>query len=123
MLLLARKRGLLHTRDIAGLGVPTVVLTRLVRGGQLVRAGRGVYALAGQSGSAHRSLAEVALQFATEVLTPGGAFLCKVFQGGTESQLLTLLKRDFTTVRHIKPPASRTESARSEEHTSELQSR
>ena len=57
------------------------------------------------------SLAEVALQFATEVLTPGGAFLCKVFQGGTESQLLTLLKRDFTTVRHIKPPASRTESA------------
>ena len=62
VLRLARKRGLLHTRDIAGLGVPTVVLTRLVRGGQLVRAGRGVYALAGRSGSAHRSLAEVALR-------------------------------------------------------------
>jgi 23S rRNA (uridine2552-2'-O)-methyltransferase len=57
------------------------------------------------------SLAEVALQFATEVLAPGGAFLCKVFQGGTESELLMLLKRDFATVRHIKPPASRAESA------------
>lgn len=58
----ARKRGLLHTRDFAELGVPTVVLTRLVRAGKLVRAGRGVYTLAGHAGSEHRSLAEVALR-------------------------------------------------------------
>lgn len=62
VLRLARQRRLLHTRDIASLGVPTVVLTRLVRGGKLVRAGRGVYAIPGQPGSAHRSLAEVALR-------------------------------------------------------------
>ena len=62
VLRLARKRGLLHTRDIAALGIPTVVLTRLVRGGQLVRRGRGVYAVPGRQGSAHRSLAEVALR-------------------------------------------------------------
>lgn len=62
VLRLARKRGLLHTRDIAALGVPTVVLTRLVRAGKLERAGRGVYAFAGRPTSAHRSLAEVALR-------------------------------------------------------------
>jgi 23S rRNA (uridine2552-2'-O)-methyltransferase len=56
-------------------------------------------------------LAELAYAFAAEVLTPGGAFLCKVFQGGSESSLLKTLKRDFTTVRHVKPPASRAESA------------
>ncbi|MEX2205248.1 MAG: type IV toxin-antitoxin system AbiEi family antitoxin domain-containing protein [Myxococcota bacterium] len=59
---LARRRGLLHARDVAAAEIPTVVLTRLVRGGQLVRAGRGVYALPGRRGSAHRSLAEVALR-------------------------------------------------------------
>lgn len=56
-------------------------------------------------------LAEAAIEFACEVLTPGGAFLSKVFQGGTESDLLALLKKDFATVRHIKPPSSRAESA------------
>jgi 23S rRNA (uridine2552-2'-O)-methyltransferase len=56
-------------------------------------------------------LAEAAIQFASEVLSPGGAFLCKVFQGGTESQLLQFLKRDFAVVRHVKPPASRAGSA------------
>jgi 23S rRNA (uridine2552-2'-O)-methyltransferase len=56
-------------------------------------------------------LAEAAAQFACEVLSPGGSFLCKVFQGGTEKDLLDLLKRSFTTVRHVKPPASRKESA------------
>jgi 23S rRNA (uridine2552-2'-O)-methyltransferase len=45
------------------------------------------------------------------VLAPGGSFVTKVFQGGAERQLLTLLKRDFATVRHAKPPASRAESA------------
>ena len=56
-------------------------------------------------------LAEAAIAFANEILMPGGAFLSKVFQGGTESELLRLLKQDFATVRHIKPPSSRAESA------------
>jgi 23S rRNA (uridine2552-2'-O)-methyltransferase len=56
-------------------------------------------------------LAEAAAHFACDVLAPGGAFLCKVFQGGTERELLDLLKRRFTTVRHVKPPASRSGSA------------
>lgn len=57
------------------------------------------------------ALAEAAAFFAREVLKPGGAFLCKVLQGGTESSLLAELKRDFETVKHVKPPASRTDSA------------
>ncbi len=56
-------------------------------------------------------LAEAALAFALEVLNPGGAFLCKVFQGGSERELLAELKQRFRTVRHIKPPASRADSA------------
>jgi 23S rRNA (uridine2552-2'-O)-methyltransferase len=56
-------------------------------------------------------LAEAAADFAMEVLSPGGAFVCKVFQGGTERDLLERLKRAFDTVRHVKPPASRQESA------------
>jgi 23S rRNA (uridine2552-2'-O)-methyltransferase len=57
------------------------------------------------------ALVEVAVEFAREVLAPGGAFLAKVLQGGTEATLLTLLKRDFTTVKHVKPAASRSDSA------------
>lgn len=57
------------------------------------------------------ALAEAAAHFATDVLKTGGTFLCKVFQGGTERDLLDILKRSFTTVRHVKPPASRAESA------------
>ena len=45
------------------------------------------------------------------ILKPGGAFVAKVFQGGTEGELLAALKRDFAEVRHAKPPASRAESA------------
>jgi 23S rRNA (uridine2552-2'-O)-methyltransferase len=56
-------------------------------------------------------LAEAAIHFAREILGPGGAFVAKVFQGGTESQLLADLKRDFATVRHVKPAASRADSA------------
>jgi 23S rRNA (uridine2552-2'-O)-methyltransferase len=56
-------------------------------------------------------LAEAAAEFACDVLEPGGAFVCKVFQGGTERELLERLKRAFAAVRHIKPPASRAESA------------
>jgi 23S rRNA (uridine2552-2'-O)-methyltransferase len=57
------------------------------------------------------ALAEAAAQFAREVLGLGGSFLCKVLQGGTEAALLAELKRDFSNVKHIKPPASRTDSA------------
>lgn len=56
-------------------------------------------------------LAESAAHFAVDVLAKGGAFLCKVFQGGTERDLLDLLKRNFAVVRHVKPPASRADSA------------
>ncbi|CAA7612879.1 RlmE family RNA methyltransferase [Magnetospirillum sp. UT-4] len=56
-------------------------------------------------------LVEVALDFALEVLAPGGTFVAKVFQGGTEKTLLDTLKTNFATVRHAKPPASRKESA------------
>lgn len=56
-------------------------------------------------------LCEVALEFAREVLAPGGAFLAKVFQGGTEHTLLADLKRDFSAVMHVKPGASRSDSA------------
>ncbi|WP_189989460.1 RlmE family RNA methyltransferase [Thalassobaculum fulvum] len=56
-------------------------------------------------------LCEAALEFAIEVLAPGGAFVAKVFQGGTEGELLARMKRAFRTVRHAKPPASRAESA------------
>lgn len=57
------------------------------------------------------ALAELAAHFAVEVLRPGGTFLAKVFQGGTERTLLDLLKRDFAIVKHVKPPASRSDSA------------
>jgi 23S rRNA (uridine2552-2'-O)-methyltransferase len=57
------------------------------------------------------ALAETATLFAREVLKPGGAFLCKVLQGGTEGTLLADLKRDFATVKHVKPSASRSDSA------------
>jgi 23S rRNA (uridine2552-2'-O)-methyltransferase len=57
------------------------------------------------------ALAELALDFAIRVLSPGGAFVAKVFQGGTEKDLLDLLKQRFATVRHVKPPASRKDSA------------
>jgi 23S rRNA (uridine2552-2'-O)-methyltransferase len=56
-------------------------------------------------------LAEAAAMFAREVLRPGGAFLAKVLQGGTEGALLAELKRDFATVKHVKPAASRADSA------------
>jgi 23S rRNA (uridine2552-2'-O)-methyltransferase len=57
------------------------------------------------------ALAEAAAEFAREVLAPGGAFLCKVLQGGTEGALLAALKRDFAAVKHVKPAASRADSA------------
>jgi 23S rRNA (uridine2552-2'-O)-methyltransferase len=57
------------------------------------------------------ALVEAAAEFASEVLKDGGSFLAKVIQGGTESELLAALKRDFATVKHVKPAASRADSA------------
>jgi 23S rRNA (uridine2552-2'-O)-methyltransferase len=57
------------------------------------------------------ALAELALDFALRVLAPGGAFVAKVFQGGSEKALLATMKQRFASVRHAKPPASRKDSA------------
>jgi 23S rRNA (uridine2552-2'-O)-methyltransferase len=57
------------------------------------------------------ALVEAAAQFAREVLRPGGSFVAKVLQGGTEAKLLADLKRDFTSVKHVKPGASRADSS------------
>ncbi|MGE0225046.1 MAG: RlmE family RNA methyltransferase [Acetobacteraceae bacterium] len=57
------------------------------------------------------ALAEMALEFALEVLAEGGAFVAKVFQGGSEREMLDRMKRHFAVVRHAKPPASRKESS------------
>ncbi len=56
-------------------------------------------------------LAETALAFAVEVLSPGGTFVAKVLQGGATNALLALLKKHFGSVRHVKPEASRKDSA------------
>jgi 23S rRNA (uridine2552-2'-O)-methyltransferase len=56
-------------------------------------------------------LAEMALDFAIGVLAPGGGFVAKVFQGGSEREMLARLKQHFAVVRHAKPPASRKESS------------
>ena len=57
------------------------------------------------------ALLDTALQFAREVLAPGGIFIAKVWSGGSEGELLSQMKRDFAKVRHVKPKASRSESA------------
>src|SRR5258707_105136 len=56
-------------------------------------------------------LAESAHDFAAQVLRPGGTFVAKVLRGGTERILLDTLKRDFVKVKHVKPAASRADSA------------
>jgi 23S rRNA (uridine2552-2'-O)-methyltransferase len=56
-------------------------------------------------------LVEAAADFAIETLSPGGAFVAKVLAGGTDAELLALLKRHFATVKHAKPPASRKDSS------------
>ena len=56
-------------------------------------------------------LVEAAAWFAIDTLAPGGAFVAKVLAGGTDTELLTLLKRHFASVKHAKPPASRKDSS------------
>ena len=57
------------------------------------------------------AVVEAAYYFAKEVLKPGGCFVAKVFQGGAQNTLLAEMKRDFKTIKHIKPPSSRKESS------------
>jgi 23S rRNA (uridine2552-2'-O)-methyltransferase len=57
------------------------------------------------------ALVEAALDLAEDILAPGGAFLCKVLQGGADKDLVARLNRSFAKVRHVKPKASRAESA------------
>jgi 23S rRNA (uridine2552-2'-O)-methyltransferase len=57
------------------------------------------------------ALVEAALEFAKEVLSPGGAFVAKVLAGGADNQLVAELKRHFSSVKHAKPPASRKDSS------------
>ena len=68
----------------------------------------------GHKGTDHlriMALVEAAFEFATQTLNPGGAFVAKVFQGGAQHDLLARMKKEFRTVKHIKPTASRKESA------------
>ena len=67
----------------------------------------------GHAGTDHLrtiALAEMAFQFARDVLMPGGIFISKVFQGGTDPELLKEMKRHFKIIKHMKPKASRKES-------------
>jgi len=57
------------------------------------------------------ALAEAGFEFAKDVLKPGGTFLAKVLRGGTEGEMLKMMKQHFETVRHVKPSASREDSA------------
>jgi 23S rRNA (uridine2552-2'-O)-methyltransferase len=57
------------------------------------------------------ALAEAGYEFAREILKPGGTYLAKVLRGGTEGQLLQSMKKDFSSVRHLKPMSSRDDSA------------
>jgi 23S rRNA (uridine2552-2'-O)-methyltransferase len=68
----------------------------------------------GHAGTDHiriMALAEMAAHFALDALAPGGAFVCKLFQGGAERDILDLLKQHFSKTRHAKPSASRSESS------------
>jgi 23S rRNA (uridine2552-2'-O)-methyltransferase len=57
------------------------------------------------------ALVEAGLEFAKEVLRPGGAYVAKVLAGGADNQLVAELKRHFSSVKHAKPPASRKDSS------------
>jgi 23S rRNA (uridine2552-2'-O)-methyltransferase len=57
------------------------------------------------------ALVEAGLEFATEVLCPGGTYVAKVLAGGADNQLVAEMKRHFTSVKHAKPPASRKDSS------------
>ena len=88
---------------------PGVLMEHLGRAPDLVMSDMAANTVGHQQTDHLRTLglAEAAAEFAIEVLAPGGTFIAKVFQGGTDRELLTMLKRAFTTVKHAKPPSSR----------------
>lgn len=101
------------TTDIFAPDLPDLVRRHLGGAAEVVLSDMAPSA-SGHPGADHLriiALAEAALDLAMAVLAPGGSFVCKVWQGGTSPELLTLLKRRFASVRHAKPPASRAESA------------
>ena len=103
----------LITRDFLEAGAPAAIREALGGKADLVLSDMAAPAT-GHAATDHRrimALAEAAYAFAAEVLAPGGAFVCKVLQGGTERALLDALKAAFESARHVKPPASRSESA------------
>jgi len=103
----------LITADFLDPAVPEDLVARLGRPADLVLSDLAP-STTGHSGADHlriMALAEAAFDFAAAVLGPGGGFVCKVFQGGTEATLLARVKQRFATVRHVKPPASRADSA------------
>ncbi|MEQ1508846.1 MAG: RlmE family RNA methyltransferase [Sphingopyxis sp.] len=88
---------------------PALLLQHLGRAPDLVMSDMAANTVGHQQTDHLRTiaLAEAAAEFAIETLAPGGTFVTKVFQGGTNQQLLTRLKHTFTTVKHAKPPSSR----------------
>ncbi len=90
-------------------GAPALLIEKLGRAPDLVMSDMAANTVGHQQTDHLRTLglAEAAAEFAIEVLAPGGTFIAKVFQGGTDRDLLTMLKRSFATVKHAKPPSSR----------------
>ena len=102
----------LITLDFMDDEAPDVLKKMLGGSADLVMSDMAAHAT-GHKGTDHMkimALAETALMFAEEVLAPGGAFVAKVLQGGTEAELLKQMRRSFETVRHVKPKASRADS-------------
>ncbi|MGB0920941.1 MAG: RlmE family RNA methyltransferase [Alphaproteobacteria bacterium] len=102
----------LITMDFMADEAPDVLKQMLGGSADLVMSDMAAHAT-GHKGTDHikiMALAETALMFAEEVLAPGGAFVAKVLQGGTEADLLAQMRRQFKTVRHVKPKASRADS-------------
>ncbi len=99
--------------DFLSLGAPEAVKAALGGNADVVLSDMAANASGHQQTDHVRivALAEAAYDFAADVLAPGGSFVCKVYQGGAEGELLRRLKRDFAEIRHAKPPSSRAESA------------
>ena len=102
----------LHVGDFLDEGAEALVLGSIAGAPDLVMSDMAA-ATTGHRRTDHlrtMQLGEVAADFAARALAPGGAFLMKTFQGGTERALLDALKRDFGAVHHFKPESSRKES-------------
>jgi len=100
-------------KDFYDADAPAALEEALGRGADVVLSDMAAHAT-GHRQTDHLKIIDLvatALEFARAVLRPGGAFLAKVLRGGTETSLLADLKRDFSMVRHVKPAASRADSA------------